>query len=60
MAAVHDITINGSLYGQGCGLYDAERNAAIISCENPTRIVRVHATDGIDVVSSWRNGRREP
>ena len=58
MQPVHDVTINGSLYAWGHGVADAESAAIDISKQNPTRLVRVHGVDGIDVVSEWRNGKR--
>jgi hypothetical protein len=58
MNTIHDVTINGSLYGVGVGLDNAERYAIKVSLSYPNRLVRVHDVDGIGVLSEFRNGER--
>ena len=58
LVQIHDITINGSLVGEGNGIEQAESEAARISLAYPGRLVRVHKLCGIDVHGEFRNGEK--
>lgn len=64
MTIILDITINGSIVGQGEGYrvayarWEAFVNAKDISRNNPTRLVRIHDVDGESVIAEFRNGKQ--
>lgn len=55
----HDITLNGSLIGEGMGILDTEAKAQIISLHTyPGRLIRVMDGSGLDVIAEFRNGEK--
>lgn len=51
-----DITLMGSIIGQGESLQEAKENARRLSLTFPNRLVRVHDLDGETVLVEVRNG----
>lgn len=51
-----DITLRGSIIGQGESLQDAKTTARHLSLTQPGRLVRVHDLDGETVIFECRNG----
>jgi hypothetical protein len=55
----HDITLMGSLIGEGFGAKDAEESARELSRSAFTgRLIRVMDESGLDVIAEFRNGEK--
>lgn len=57
--ARHDITLMGSLIGEGYGVENAEESARELSRSAFTgRLIRVMDVSGLDVIAEFRNGEK--
>ena len=57
--ARHDITLMGSLIGEGYGIESAEDAARELSRSAFTgRLIRVMDVSGLDVIAEFRNGEK--
>jgi hypothetical protein len=57
--ARHDITLMGSLIGEGFGIENAEDRARDLSLSAFTgRLIRVMDESGLDVIAEFRNGEK--
>lgn len=53
---MYDITLVGSLVGDGASVEDAYSTAKKISLQFPGRLIRVHDVDGETVIAEYRDG----
>jgi hypothetical protein len=54
---IYDITLRGSLVGEGHSLAEARLEAQRLSLVSfPNRLVRVHDLDGETIIFEYRNG----
>lgn len=53
---LYDITLGGSIIGQGESFQEAKVNARKASLRFPNRLVRVHDLDGETIIFDCRNG----
>lgn len=53
---LYDVTLRGSIIGQGESLQDAKTTARHLSLTQPGRLVRVHDLDGETIIFECRDG----
>jgi hypothetical protein len=53
---LYDVTLNGSIIGQGESFQEAKVNARQASLKFPNRLVRVHDLDGEKIIFECRDG----